>query len=123
MAGDPVPAESAFRPALPCRLRLRLRTRVEPWKGADIWEEHVFVREIPSAQLAILICDMWDTHTCTAAARRVDAMAPRMNAVVSLARAAGVQVIHSPSDVLDFYADTPERRRMLAMAAADLPAP
>lgn len=123
MADHPVAADTVFRPVLPNRLRLRLRTRVQPWKGADIWEEHVFVQDIPAAELAILICDMWDTHTCAAAARRVDVMAPRMNAVVSAARAAGVQIIHSPSDVLGYYAETPQRRRMLAVPATTPPVP
>ena len=123
MAGAPLAADTAFRPVLPHRLRLRVRTGVQPWKGADTWAEHVFVQEIPAAELAILICDMWDAHTCAAAARRVDAMAPRMHAVVSAARVAGVQIIHSPSDVLDFYADTPQRRRMLAVPPATPPKP
>jgi nicotinamidase-related amidase len=123
MSGAPLAAQTAFRPVLPNRLRLRLRTRVQPWKGVDAWVEHAFAEDIPAAELAILICDMWDTHTCAAAARRVDAMAPRMNAVVSAARAAGVQIIHSPSDVLDFYADTPQRRRVLAVPPAPPPQP
>ena len=31
------------------------------------------------AQTAIIICDMWDAHTCSSSAQRVAAMAPRMN--------------------------------------------
>lgn len=114
---------SAFRPARPGRLRLRVRSRVQPWKGADAWRELEFTEEVPVAETAVLICDMWDRHWCSAAARRVDAMAPRMNRVVAAARAAGVQIIHSPSDVVAFYADTPQRRRALTVPPATPPEP
>ena len=39
----------------------------------------------PHRQTAIIICDMWDDHTCKAAARRVAEMVPTMNRMVSTA--------------------------------------
>lgn len=68
-----------------------------------------------SARTAIVLCDMWDTHTCPSAAARVAEMAPRMNQVVKAARARGVFIIHCPSGTMGFYKDTPQRK--LAQAA------
>ena len=67
------------------------------------------------AKTALVICDMWDTHTCPAAAARVEELAPRIDAVARSLRARGALIIHCPSDTMKFYADTPQRR--LAQAA------
>src|SRR5262245_27062759 len=52
-------------------------------------------------QTAIVICDMWDKHWCPSATQRVAEMAPRMNEVITQARARGVFIIHCPSDCMD----------------------
>ena len=44
-----------------------------------------------------------------------------MNEVIKAARDKGVQIIHAPSDTLGFYADWPQRRRMMLLPAASLP--
>jgi nicotinamidase-related amidase len=62
---------------------------------------------------AIIICDMWDDHWCKSASRRVAELAGPMNEVVKAARAKGIFVIHSPSSVVGFYKDTPQRQRAL----------
>jgi nicotinamidase-related amidase len=93
-------------------LQLPLRTRVEPFKGSGIWEEVRFERTAAVRETALLLCDMWDNHWCTGAAKRVDVLAARMAPLVNLARSRGVQIIHSPSEVMDFYKDTPQRKRM-----------
>ncbi len=62
-------------------------------------------------ETAIIICDMWDDHTCKGAAARVTAMAPRVDVFVSEARSRGVLIVHSPSDVMKFYAGAPQRVR------------
>ena len=64
-------------------------------------------------QTAIIICDMWDDHTCKSAAQRVAEMVPTMNRTVSAARDAGVSIIHAPSGTMDFYEETPQRRRAI----------
>lgn len=61
-------------------------------------------------ETAIVVCDMWDKHWCPTATERVGEMAPRMNEVLKAARAQGVMIIHCPSDTLDFYKDTPQRK-------------
>jgi putative membrane-bound dehydrogenase-like protein len=70
---------------------------------------------------AIIICDMWDDHWCKGAAARVAEIAPVMNDVVKRARDRGVFIIHAPSDVVDFYKDTPQRRRAQAAPSAAAP--
>jgi nicotinamidase-related amidase len=61
-------------------------------------------------QTAIVVCDMWDKHWCPPSTERVGEMAPRMNEVLKAARKQGVFIIHCPSDTLDFYKDTPQRK-------------
>ena len=51
-----------LRPEKKGNLRLNLRSRVQPFKGSDEWEEIVVQREFPTSQTAILLCDMWNTH-------------------------------------------------------------
>jgi len=75
------------------------------------------------AQTAIVICDMWDAHTCNLSAQRVAAMAPRMNQTVNAARSLGVMIIHSPSDTMKFYEGTPQRQRMQLAPKAPSPFP
>lgn len=64
---------------------------------------------------AIVVCDMWNEHWCKGATERVAEMAPRMNEVLKKARAAGVLIIHAPSETMKFYEGTPMRK--LAQAA------
>jgi nicotinamidase-related amidase len=62
---------------------------------------------------AVIICDMWDDHWCQGAAARVVEMAPAMNKVVAEARKQGMFVIHAPSTCMEFYKDTPQRKRAI----------
>lgn len=94
------------RPKVPGTLSLRTRRRT---KEAGPAEKTV---RWPVARTAIIICDMWDSHTCAMSAQRVALMAPRMNQIVSAARSLGVMIIHAPSDTVKFYEGTPWRERM-----------
>ncbi len=91
--------------APPLELRAQRRTR----SGADSWELKQEVLSWPPQKTAAIVCDMWDTHTCPAAAARVAEMAPRMNDLLKNLRARGVLIIHCPSDTMGFYAGTPQR--------------
>ncbi len=93
-------------------LRLNLRTRVEAFKGSGLWQEVYFEQILPVAETAIIICDMWDNHWCAGAARRVQALALKMAPIVDEARERGIQIIHAPSETMDFYAQSPQRRRI-----------
>jgi nicotinamidase-related amidase len=96
---------------------------VEAFKGSNVWDEVVVHREFPYAETAILLCDVWDKHWCTGASKRVDEMAPIMDSVIKVAREKGVQIIHAPSDTMDFYADTPHRKRVLDSQQIEPPDP
>ncbi len=68
-------------------------------------------------QTAIIICDMRDGDWCQSAVRRAAELAPKINRVVAAARAAGVLIVHAPSNVMEYYKETPQRKR-----AQDVPA-
>lgn len=117
------PESPPNRPKVPGTLSLRARRRGEqpPGSGKILASEEVLRWEV--AQTAIIIIDMWDTHTCHQSAQRVAAMAPRMNQVVSAARSLGVMIIHAPSDTMKFYEGRPERQRMQRAPRASSPIP
>ncbi len=91
-------------------LNLTVRSQTETEQGSGRW--HALTKPVAwkAAETAIVICDMWDKHWCPQATERVGEMASRMNEVVKAARDRGVLVIHCPSDTLDFYKDTPQRK-------------
>lgn len=62
-------------------------------------------------ETALVICDMWDDHWCKSASSRVAELAKPMNDLVKQARQQGIFIIHAPSSVVDFYKDTPQRKR------------
>lgn len=113
VAAIAVLAAVLFSPAVEADGLLRFETqkRVETAPGSG---EFAMVREQVAwkpDETAVVICDMWDRHWCKGATARVAEMAPRMNETVSHLRDRGVLVIHAPSDTLDSYADTPQRKR------------
>ena len=64
-----------------------------------------------ASKTAVVIVDMWDDHWCPNAAKRVAEMAKPMNELLRLAREKGLLIIHAPSSTVDFYKDTPARKR------------
>lgn len=60
-----------------------------------------------------IICDMWDLHWCESATRRVVELTPRLSQTVCFLRDIGIQIVHAPSDTMDFYSDSQERRDTL----------
>jgi nicotinamidase-related amidase len=96
-------------------MRLTLRTRVQPFPAVEQWTDAQFTEQIPAAKSAIIITDMWDKHWCRGATMRVGEIAKRMDPLLDKARAAGVLIIHAPSDTMNYYADAPGRK--LAEAA------
>ena len=103
------------RPKVPGTLTLHARRRTgKVLESALHWNV---------AQTAIVICDMWDAHTCGLSAQRVAALAPRMNQVVSQARSLGVAIVHAPSDTMKYYEGTPFRERMRLAPMATPPSP
>lgn len=92
-------------------LKLITQTHRETVPGNEIF--HPVTAEVirNSAQTALILCDIWDKHWCDNATMRVSELAPAINAALRTARDRGVLIIHSPSETMDFYAGTPERRR------------
>ena len=126
-AEPPVPTEEvkaealAKRPQVPGRLAITLRDRQKTSAGKI--RERTRKVEWKASETAVIICDMWNGHYCQLAAQRVDAMAPRMNRVITAARAHGVLIIHAPSGCMDVYDKTPHRWRMKLAPASKTPIP
>ena len=58
---------------------------MEAFKGSGAWDEALVTQEVPVAEVAIIICDMWDKHWCEGATARCDALADRMAPVIKAA--------------------------------------
>jgi len=99
-----------------------LRSRVEAFKGSGEWREVHFQQSLPEEKTAIVICDMWDKHWCRGATERVGGLVTRMAPFLEAARKQGIQIIHAPSETMDFYRDAPQRKRILAIGKIDPPA-
>ena len=64
-----------------------------------------------TSQTAVILVDLWDRHWCKGAERRVAEMAPAVDQFLKHARRRGLFVIHAPSTTVDFYKETPQRKR------------
>ncbi|HEU5327229.1 MAG TPA: hypothetical protein VFU78_03995 [Thermomicrobiales bacterium] len=114
----------AGTPTSPCvRLHLRTQTLATDARGYHRWETRTAEQVVPAEAAAIIICDMWDDHWSRGASERVTAMVPRMNQILTAARASGMQIIHAPSETMAFYANTPARQRVLDAPAVEPPPP
>ena len=110
----PLPLSAQAAPA-PLQLTLQRRTASgAPQHTSEAWDP---------TRTALIVCDMWDLHTCKNAMAREAEMAPRLDAVLQKARAQGVLVIHAPSSCMAAYEGTPARERARnAPASLQLPA-
>jgi nicotinamidase-related amidase len=88
-------------------LKLQVRERV----NKSVFNKNVLWNP---KNTAVIIVDMWNEHHCKAASRRVAELAPFMDEVVHSAREKGILIIHAPSDCMDFYKDTEQRKRALS---------
>src|SRR5262245_27478410 len=89
---------SAFSASAPAGLlHLTARSQVKPAQPTQEWQRVEKALDWDPRKTAIVVCDMWDTHWCAGASRRVAEMAPRMNEVLKKARQQGVFIIHCPS--------------------------
>ena len=102
-------------------VRIALRSRVQPFKGAPEWQEVALERRIQPSRMALVICDMWDHHWCKGAEDRVGTLAAKMAPVVERLREKGVLIIHAPSETMAFYEAHPARLAMLKVPLVDTP--
>jgi nicotinamidase-related amidase len=91
-------------------VHLTLRKRIQPYGASDMWVQANFEQNFMPAKTAIVITDMWDKHWCRGATERVSQIAVRMEPLLEKARAAGILIIHAPSETMDFYAGSEGRK-------------
>ena len=106
-------------PSLGAELEIQL-TRQTPVSG---FQDQFHRIQIPakwkSTETAIIICDVWDSHHCVNAVRRVQEIAPRIDAIAASLRSNGATIIHAPSGCMEFYSTHPGRIRAQAVATAE----
>jgi len=100
---------------------MRRQTLSRSAEGWRCWQTESTTVQWPAQTTALVLCDVWDRHTCPAAERRLELLLPRMQAVVTALRARGTLVVHAPSDTMAFYAGSPARQRVLTSPAVDPP--
>jgi nicotinamidase-related amidase len=106
----------------PEEFALTLRHRVPVAEKSSLFHTLTESERWPAAKTAVVVCDVWDSHHCLNAVRRVQEMAPRMNDFLCEARRRGALIIHAPSDCMQPYEGHPARRRAQeAPRAANLP--
>ncbi|MBL8826057.1 MAG: isochorismatase family protein [Planctomycetaceae bacterium] len=103
-------------------LTVHPRKRTETSPGSGRYHATTSTAAWQAPETAIIVCDMWDSHHCLNAVRRVGELVPRMNQVLETARKQGTLIIHAPSSCMEAYADHPARANAkLAPTAANLP--
>lgn len=105
--------QGAIRSAEPDSRPLEVHLRSQREVAADSGRYHREIKaEIWQAKdTAIIVCDMWDSHHCVNAVRRVGELSPRMNALLGNLRERGSTIIHAPSGCMNAYTDSPARMR------------
>ena len=71
------------------RLNLRSQRLILDASGYNIYETELKVFTVPSAQTALVLCDVWDRHWSKGANERLVRLLPRMNEAVKAARDQG----------------------------------
>jgi nicotinamidase-related amidase len=95
---------------------LPVRSQVEPFKGSGQWRPVEVDYPFEPSRSALIVCDMWDRHWCSGANIRVAALAKRLEPILETARRQGVTIVHAPSDTMQYYANAPQRLRMLSLS-------
>ncbi|MFI4875757.1 MAG: ThuA domain-containing protein [Blastopirellula sp. JB062] len=109
-------------PLLGDDLQMKLRFQQETKPDSGLYHRQTRSESWKPEQTAIIVCDMWDLHTCRNAVLRGKEFAPRLNEVLKRAREQGVTIIHAPSNCMEHYAEHPARLRAeRTPAAADVP--
>jgi nicotinamidase-related amidase len=107
------------------KLVLELRTQASEYdeRGYRSWRAIEREESWAARETALVLCDVWDHHWCRGAEERLEAMLPRMNQVVRVAREAGIRIVHAPSETMGFYANSPARQRIAAVPLVEPPPP
>jgi nicotinamidase-related amidase len=103
-------------PGATLTVRLRTQRLVQNAAGYAVWQVDEERRALDAARTGVVLCDVWDRHTCRGAEERLEKLLPRMQRVVEAMRERGALIVHAPSDTRDYveqYGTTPARRRVL----------
>ncbi len=95
----------------PETLKVRLRSQQETAPGSGRYHRQIKSEQWSARDTAVIVCDMWDSHHCVNAVRRVGELSPRMNALLNRLREQGATIIHAPSGCVNAYADSAARQR------------
>ncbi|HWD00072.1 MAG TPA: isochorismatase family protein [Candidatus Sulfopaludibacter sp.] len=106
----------------PAELSLKLRTRIELYRGSGYWRDAAVEEPVSPGSTALILCDLWDHHWCQSAEGRVDVLARKIEPVVELARSRGILIIHAPSDTMTYYREAPQHLAILAIPKVQPPA-
>lgn len=90
---------------------IRLRSQRETEAASGRYHREIKPETWRGNETAVIVCDMWDSHHCVNAVRRVGELSPRMNALLTKLRDQGATIIHAPSGCMQAYSDTPARLR------------
>jgi nicotinamidase-related amidase len=101
---------------------LQLRSRVELFRGSNQWSEVRVDYPFNPRNSALIVCDMWDKHWCSGANMRVAALVKKLEPVLEAARHNGMVIVHAPSETMSYYANSPQRQRVLSLPAFTPPA-
>ncbi|MBI3679761.1 MAG: isochorismatase family protein [Acidobacteria bacterium] len=105
------------------RITLKVRSRVEAFKGSGQWQAVELGYPLPLDATAAVICDMWDKHWCRGANERVGGLVTKMEPFLERLRASGVLIIHAPSETMEFYKESAPRRAVLGFSKVAPPEP
>jgi hypothetical protein len=97
-------------------IELTLQTR-DPATG----EVRLKAEKVDPARVGVIAVDVWNFHWCKTATMRVDAIVPRMNKALEIARSLGMTVMLCPSDVVDNYVGYPQREAVFALPKFPVP--
>ena len=100
-------------------INFKRRELAEGEHGLAVWKSVEEKKEVPLASSALILCDVWDDHHASGAVIRLNELLPKMERFVKFMRDNGAFIIHAPSDTMDFYADTPARKRMACFKNAE----
>ena len=97
---------------MPATLSLQLRGRALTHPdGFATWRTKTRKVSWPAEKTALVLCDVWNHHTCRGAEIRLERMIPTMAQLVTRLRDQRALIVHAPSDTMPNYEGTAARRR------------
>ncbi len=122
LEGEPTLTPPETDAKLVRELTVTLRSQHETAPESGRFRQVMTAENWRPEETAVIVCDVWDSHTCRNAVRRLTEFAPRLDALLDVTREMGVTIVHAPSGCMDAYEGHPARRRaMTTPIVAELP--